>query len=128
MKKLIGLILFVGLLLFLFTSCPEKEAHTETIAEILPEILPEVMPKELPDAFNQKLIAVFAESILNGDPETNKAIAKSLVDVDDYWLFSIGRETFTGDSHVVSFGIGGHVFTINDDIVKKFTDRVESLQ
>mgnify|MGYP003292381576 CR=1 FL=1 len=113
MRKLLSFILFIGLVAFLYTYCPDESAHVEALADELPELL------------NEKLNEIGLD---NGtaDLGTNQAVqdviktlAPRLVDVDNYILFSIGREMMSGENNVVSFGIGGHVFTFNDEIVQK---------
>lgn len=110
MKKLIALILFVGLVVFLYKSCPDKEAHTEALSEVMPEFL------------NEQLSSIGIESTITDNAEIQavlKAVGPAIIDVDSYFLFSIGRENVTGENNMISLGIGGHVFTFNDEIVKK---------
>ena len=117
MRKLIGLVLFVALLAFLYKTCPLKEAHSEALSEVIPELINE--------RFNEIGLGKLLDE--NGEPNTAlQELAGAVVDVDDYILFSIGRENFTENEHVVSFGIGGHVFTVNDEVFQKTSDFFES--
>ena len=52
------------------------------------------------------------------------ALGLSIVDVDNYFLFSIGK--FNGE--IISFGIGGHVFTYEDKIVQDGIGLFKELQ
>ena len=118
MSKLIGFIIFVSLIVVLYNTCPTKEAHSEALADVLPELI------------NEKFSQVGIDVLLNNDnplaKEAFQDLAKAVVDVDDYLLFSIGRENFTQDGNVVSFGIGGSVFTVNDEIFQKASSFLDS--
>lgn len=116
MRKLIGFILFVGLIVFLYKTCPLKEAHTEALSDVIPELI------------NERFNEIGLGKLLDENGEPNAALmelAGAVVDVDDYLLFSIGRENFTEKGHVVSFGIGGHVFTVNDEVFQRTSDFLE---
>lgn len=117
MKKLIGLLIFIALIAFLYTSCPDKEDHTEALSEVIPEMV------------NAKFSEFGIDNILGSNARASEALqhfARAVVDVDDYLLFSIGRENFTASDHVVSFGIAGHVFTVNDEVFQTANDLFES--
>ena len=110
MKKLIGFLLLIGLIVFLFTTTPEESDHVEALSEALPEFI------------NEKLNTIGLDSELSNDPRVQEFISilgPTFVEVDNYFLCSIGREKLTGDENMISFGIAGHVFTFNDDVVKK---------
>lgn len=110
MKKLIGFVLFIALIIFLHTSCPDKDQHTEALSESIAQMLGE--------KFNHSGL----DNIITDSPELQSFIQDlgyALVNVDDYFLFSIGKINLTGEEQVVSIGIGGHVFTFNDKIVQQ---------
>lgn len=121
MKKLIGLALFIGLLAFLYGSCPEKQEHTEALTGSVNQIIDEQVP-------------LFGKDLLNYIPGMSEGI-ESLVDmyvtVDNYYLFSLGKFDIDGvgpeEEKIVSLGIGGHVFTFNDKIVQETGKIVESV-
>ena len=110
MKKFIGFLLFIALVIFLHASCPEKDQHIEALSEDLTQIIGER----------------FGYSGLNDfigyNPELQsfiKTIGLAIIDVDNYFLFSIGKISLPDKEQVVSFGIAGHVFTFNDRIVQE---------
>lgn len=59
------------------------------------------------------------------------AIAKQIVnaavgqfmEVDNYFIFSVGTVHYGDESKTVSFGILGHVFTFSSDDLRKAIDR-----
>lgn len=115
MKKFIGLLIFIGLLVFLFLSCPDKQEHNKAFIESLPELAADFgFDENIPD-INSPEVQELIESIA-GPVAT--ALGVTIVDVDNYLIFSIGK--FNGQ--IVSFGIGGHVFSYKDDLVKKAVD------
>lgn len=117
MKKIIGLLLFIALIVFLYKSCPDKDAHAEALSEVIPEMV------------NAKFSEFGIDNVLGSNNQPSEALqhfARAIIDVDDYLLFSIGRENFTANDHVVSFGIAGHVFTVNDEVFQTANDLFES--
>ena len=113
MKKLFNLIIFVLLIGFLYVTCPDDSAHVDALSEALPDYFKEQIG--LDNEFSELKNNPAMQNLIN-------ALAPKLVDVDNYLLVSIGREKFSGEDQIVSFGIGGHVFTFNDEIVKKGAD------
>lgn len=110
MKKLIALIIFGIILIFLFFSCPNKQDHKTKLSGEITAII------------HQKLTDAGIEDALTNSPEFQviiEELATNSVDVDNYLLFSIGKLSINGNEQVVSFGIAGHVFTFNDKIVRQ---------
>lgn len=114
MRKLFGLLLFFGLLAFLYLSCPNKQAHNEAVIESMPEFATDygIEDSLLDNQVVQSAIKQLAQQGI------------CIVDVDSYLLFSIGKI----NDQVVSFGIGGYVFSYKDDIVKKTIEIVEDMK
>lgn len=110
MKKLLGILIFLGFLWLLYSTCPNENDHVEALSEVIPEFI------------NDKLGEIGLDSELRNDPRVQEFInilGPSLVDVNDYLIFSVAKEKLSGENNVVSFGILGHVYTFNDEIVKK---------
>ena len=110
MKKLIGILIFIALVFFLYTTCPDKKDHTEALADSITEMISD----ELDSAILVNLISEIPEA-----QEFINNLGAAAIHVDDYLLLSVGKCNITGDEQVVSIGIGGHVFTFNDKIVQK---------
>lgn len=119
MRKLFGFLIFGGLLVFLFATCPDKNAHNEAVIKALPQLVEDfgVDSSILDNSEFQTLINSFAGPLAS-------ALGLSIVDVDNYFLFSIGK--FNGE--IISFGIGGHVFTYEDKIVQDGIGLFKELQ
>lgn len=117
MKKLIGLAIFIGLIVFLYGTCPEKKDHTEALADSVTQILSEQIPELDVNTLNN----------IAGLDGILQFLGENMVDVDSYGLFSIGRMELDGEEQMVSLGIGGHVFTFNDKIVKQGAEVYEKM-
>lgn len=118
MKKLIFLGLFGALLVFLFMSCPDKNDHKERLGGAITELIGEKLHSEAIEDFLTQ--STEFQSLLS-------TLGTAAVDVDNYFLFSIGKIDLIGEEQVVSFGIGGHVFTFNDDIVKQVGGTIQDI-
>ncbi len=115
MKKLIVLALFLFLVIFLISTCPDKQHHRSRLAGDITHIV------------SQELGSADA---LTNTPEFQTVIgelAEAAVDVDNYVLFSIGKLNLSGNEQIVSFGIAGHVFTFNDKIVKQVSSEYQKI-
>ena len=64
------------------------------------------------DEFLTALSALFSGSI-------SKLVINNSVEVDDYFLFSVGKFEYEGKSNVVSVGVLGHVFIVSKGKIKK---------
>lgn len=109
MKNIIGLAIFIGLVVLLVSTCPDKKDHTDALYESVTEIIGQEVPG-------------VDVSLLNSIPGMDgvlQFVGHNLVDVDDYFIFSLGKMDLGGEEQVVSLGICGHVFTFNDKIVQK---------
>lgn len=120
MKKLITLIIFVGLIAFLWVSCPKETAHQDAITgEDIASLITSQM--ELPEGSEELLADPEVQAMLS---ELGKGLK---IDVTSYGVFSLGKIS----DQVVSFGIAGHVFTFKDKIVqdgaKLFNEAKEKL-
>ena len=118
-------LLFILIIVFIsgfcVISCPDKEAHCEAIMENVNELIDEEATKDVTNE-SEKALALLASSLVSG---ISNLVIDSRLSVDNYFLFSIGRVTFEGESRIVSIGMLNHVFTdINDNLKKE----IESLQ
>ena len=119
MKKILTLAIFAFLLIFLFSTCPTKQDHRNRLRGAITQII------------SEKLNSAEIEDALTDSPEFQKLVEElgtAAVDVDNYFLFSIGKIDLNGKEQVVSFGIGGHVFTFNDKIVQQTAGAIKKIQ
>ena len=108
MKKIIALIVFVALIAGACFTCPDKKAHRKALTEAAGQYGEDKLG-EATDG--DKTLGSIAKALRKaGDPVVGLAIGKML-QVDNYYLFSIGKIKRGEDTQMVSFGIYGHVFT-----------------
>ena len=106
---------------FCVISCPDKEAHSEAIMENVNELIDEETTKDVTND-TEKALVLLASSLVSG---ISNLVIDSRLSVDNYFLFSIGRVTFEGESRIVSIGMLNHVFTdINDNLKKEIEKRL----
>lgn len=106
---------------FCVISCPDKEAHSEAIMSNVNELIDEETTKDITND-NEKALVLFASSLVSG---ISNLVIDSRLTVENYFLFSIGKVTFEGESKIVSIGILNHIFTdINDNLKKEIEKRL----
>lgn len=120
-----NLLLFTLIIVFIagfcVVSCPDKEAHSEAIMENVNELIDEEATKDVTNE-SEKALALLALSLVSG---ISNLVIDSRLSVGNYFLFSIGRVTFEGESRIVSIGVLNHVFTdINDNLKKEIEKRL----
>ena len=94
-------------------TCPNKEAHTDALMEVFTEVAEEKMGEE---KNNDELTMVLSSMALG----LGKMIVKTNMQVDNYFLFSIGK---LGEN-TVSIGVMNHVFTMSkEDLLKKMEEQ-----
>jgi len=119
MKGLFKLALFLlivgGIAYF---TCPDEQAHKDALkAAIEKNIGKELGLNE--DKSNDVL------GILGGISQLGSNISEWYLDselqVENHYVYSVGRLTHGGETDIVSVGVFGHVFTGDDEIVKKLS-------
>lgn len=94
-------------------TCPEKEAHTEALMEVLTDVMEEEMGEEMTE--NALNLTLSSMAIGFG-----KMIVKNTMEVDNYFLFSVGK----AGENTVSVGVMNHVFTISkEELMKKMEEQ-----
>lgn len=90
-------------------TCPDKEAHTDALMEVLTDVVEE----EMGDEMNENVLSMTISSMALG---LGKMVVKNTMDVDNYFLFSVGK---VGEN-TISVGVMNHVFTISkEELLKK---------
>ena len=100
-------LILLGLIIVMIISCPKKEQHLESLTDTISSVL---LDGEDPD--------IVSLGKMLGNP-VSRLIVNTYVTVDDYVLCSIGRFDYEGESHIVSVGILGHVFTMPKSKIKR---------
>lgn len=105
-KNAISIAVAAIAVIVLALSCPDKQAHAETLNDAIMTALTEKVNKDSTMNNGSGLIAQgLASSIV-------PKVLNSKLNVDNYILFSVGKLTDEGKTNIVSFGILGHVFPV----------------
>lgn len=93
-------------------TCPDKEAHTEALMDVLTDVMEEEMGEEMTENALNMTISSMAIGVA-------KMIVKNNMEVDNYFLFSVGK----AGENTVSVGVMNHVFTISkEELLKKMEE------
>lgn len=112
MKKFITTLLIIaGLAAVMTITCPDKQQHKEALQEIVDYIINDEISGDTSG------VGFFAYFL--GSKFMNLTI-DNILHVDNYFVFSIGRiDLPDSESKKVSFGILGHIFTVDKDTAKQ---------
>lgn len=106
-KKIVAIAVIVIAIIILALSCPNKQTHVEALNNAIMTYLTESMSKDstMTKDGSGELATGLASSIV-------PKVLNSKLNVNNYFLFSVGEFTDEGKTKTVSFGILGHVFPI----------------
>lgn len=107
--RVAGIVVAVVIAFALTVTCPTREQHCEAVAG---EISAAISQSSGASGFWGMFSNIFASGVVN------MAVSQFL-DVDNYYLFSIGTINIEGKSRAVSFGILNHVFTFDNDYIRE---------
>ena len=111
-KNRSGWIVFLVLVALVVTAaltCPDRKQHVQVISDRLSVLFEDSETKY--DDYG--IFGAFMEGLM----ET--ATIESMISVDDYFLFNVGKVTIDGEGHVMSVGAFGHVFTMSREQIRK---------
>ena len=121
---LIGILLtLVALVAVMVVTCPKTEQHKE--------VLSTVITTTVNDAVNDNDNLTGNTFIDNAFKTVSNAFAgkvietavDNLVTVDNYVVCSLGKVHYDGKDHIVSLGIFGHIFTVDEDDLQEAAER-----
>ena len=121
---LIGILLtLVVLVAVMVVTCPKTEQHKE--------VLSTVITTTVNDAVNDNDNITGNTFIDNAFRTVSNAFAgkvietavNNLVTVDNYVVCSLGKVHYDGKDHIVSLGIFGHIFTVDEDDLQEAAER-----
>ena len=114
MKKLIGLAVVVAAVFLMVLTCPDKAQHKEAVMTQVNLAVGQEIDKNLADEEDgaRMLGKLFVGGIAG-------MMADNMLTVDNYFVCSIGTVEWQGERRKVSFGILGHVFTVDSEHLKQ---------
>ena len=115
MKKILVLILFIGIALVAVITCPQKDSHKDALMKLINVALDtELYDKAKTE--EEMGFAMLGSVIGSGIAEI--IIDKKLL-VDNYFVCSTGRIILEGEEKIVSVGFFNHVFTMSEEQMKE---------
>ena len=132
MKKrngcIITLLIIVIIGAAMIVTCPNTQAHKEKLSAMVSKSGKEAVSQDMNagnDLVTQGLQLV-------GNILVNKMVdsaVDNMLQVENYIVCSIGRVSYSGDEHIGSLGLLGHIFTMNQDKLNEATRKqYESLR
>ena len=115
-------LLFVAIIgATMFFTCPQHDDHKEKLSHLVVNAVNQVIERQLgsDNMLLAKGMQMISNSLLGDIVDT---AIDSMLTVDNYGVCSIGKINYDGKDNIVSIGLFGHVFTVNQD---KVTDVVE---
>ena len=121
---LIGILLtLVVLVAVMVVTCPKTEQHKE--------VLSTVITTTVNDAVNDNDNLTGNTFIDNAFKTVSNAFAgkvietavDNLVTVDNYVVCSLGKVDYDGKDHIVSLGVFGHIFTVDEDDLREAAEQ-----
>ena len=89
-------------------TCPDREAHSETLKDLVNQVITSELSGEEEDAD----LVMFGSMIGTG---LVGLVIDNMLNVENYFVYSVGTITYDGETQVVSVGMLNHVFTIDKE-------------
>lgn len=115
------LLLVMGGIIALSISCPGISQHKQEIKKVFSAAI----DKKIGTGSNiiDSSIKSIGKMALK---ESADFAIKHMLEVDDYYVVSVGRVDYDGKQHIVSIGIASHVFTFGvDDVIRQIDKRIK---
>lgn len=90
-------------------TCPDKDDHSEALKNMLNKAMAEEMAKDT-GAEDDSGLTLFGSMLGKG---LAGLVVDNMLEVNNYFVCSIGTITYEGETKVVSVGVMNHVFTAN---------------
>lgn len=101
-------------------TCPDQEAHTQDLKNLLNEVLTEELSKDAASDEDAGWV-MFGSMIGTG---VGGMVIDNILNVENYFVCSIGTVTYDGETYIVSLGVLNHVFTVDNAKVMQLADEI----
>lgn len=122
-SKGIFLVIFVVILLIAYFSNPREEMHKETLERRLTTLLDETMLERQDDVIAYGAWKLAGRQMVG-------AFADNYISADNYFLFSLTRLHWEGESYIAGIGGFGKVYItkqINSELAERIIDNIENM-
>ena len=89
-------------------TCPDREAHSAALKDLVNQVITAELSGEEEDAG----LVAFGSMIGTG---LGGLVIDNMLNVENYFVCSIGSVTYDGEAQTVSVGLLNHVFTIDKE-------------
>lgn len=90
-------------------TCPDKEDHSEALKNMINKAMTEELAKDSGDE-DEAGLSMLGSMLGKG---IAGLVIDNMLEVNNYFVCSIGTVTYEGETRVVSVGLLNHVFTAN---------------
>ena len=121
---LIGILLtLVVLVPVMVVTCPKTEQHKEVLSTVITTTVNDAVNDNdnlTGNAFIDNAFKTVSNAFAGKVIET---AVDNLVTVDNYVVCSLGKVHYDGKDHIVSLGVFGHIFTVDEDDLREAAEQ-----
>jgi len=122
MKKLLVLIVLIGIAILMVLTCPDKKAHKRAMMEAVSEYIDDKAEEK---GFGDDIFTNLGKGVV-------KTAASSAIDlklkVDNYYLFNTTHVKLNGEKKLLSVGLFGKVFTFDKEMLREALEKGETAE
>lgn len=109
------LIALIALVAVLIITCPKPEQHKDALSGVITQTVNDAV-NDSTNTTGDEFIDNAFRSISNAFAgKVIKTAVDNLVTVDNHIIYSTGKVNYGGKNHIVSLGLLGHIFTVDED-------------
>lgn len=104
-------------------TCPDTQAHKDKLSQMVSTSVKETLSSEVNNT-NTDILTQGLQMV--GGIVLNKVVdgvIDNMLHVDNHVVCSIGKVEYSGEEHIVSVGLLGHIFTVNQDKLNEATKK-----
>ena len=100
-------------------TCPDQEAHSTALKNLWNKLVTEELSQ---GADEEDAVLVAFGSVLGTG--IGGMVIDNMLNVDNYFVCSVGTITYDGEKQIVSVGVLNHVFTADDEKVLQMAEKL----
>lgn len=113
MKKILVLLVVLGIMV---ATCPSRDDHKTAITNAINGAVNETISSAADDSNVGTGIAFLGSLLANS---VVNVFIDQVMDYQNYFIFSKTEGTFDGETKTLSYGVFGHVFTVDKEEMKR---------
>jgi uncharacterized protein YxeA len=117
MKKILFLVILAAVVVGAVVTCPDKKAHKEALADTFAEYASYKIDENKDNGLSYVLNEGLKALRKVGGDKVVEATLSQFLEVDNYYVLSIGRLKQGGEKKLISIGLFGHVFTPTSSMI-----------